>query len=284
MGRNICHGSDAVESAKKEIALWFPEGVVQYGLTSAVNRSKPKPSRKETEQHRLLEAVTTSSAIVFSLSCEDEPEMRMNFLLALEGTEDLSLQLMTQFIFTSTVLPFNEPSLAMDLPYKLNNTVCIFPERIQPLNNLDDRLLWADSPLLAYLTAQFRADRAEHQTPEPGNIRGTFHISDGATQAQIPEPSEHLTLKTQCKLAFTASDNRNTEAHSVTQTTQTLIVRWCTSRLSWIFSREDHSNVDIIYPRIIIFNFQGFNDVVVLNDVASSAIGLPLCSYRATGD
>ncbi|EGG00245.1 uncharacterized protein MELLADRAFT_75797 [Melampsora larici-populina 98AG31] len=37
MGRNICHGSDAVESAKKEIALWFPEGVVQYGLTSATN-------------------------------------------------------------------------------------------------------------------------------------------------------------------------------------------------------------------------------------------------------
>lgn len=29
-GRNICHGSDAVESAKKEIALWFPEGVIEY--------------------------------------------------------------------------------------------------------------------------------------------------------------------------------------------------------------------------------------------------------------
>lgn len=25
VGRNICHGSDAVESAKKEISLWFPE-------------------------------------------------------------------------------------------------------------------------------------------------------------------------------------------------------------------------------------------------------------------
>jgi len=25
LGRNICHGSDAVESAEKEIALWFPE-------------------------------------------------------------------------------------------------------------------------------------------------------------------------------------------------------------------------------------------------------------------
>jgi nucleoside-diphosphate kinase len=23
VGRNICHGSDAVESAQKEIALWF---------------------------------------------------------------------------------------------------------------------------------------------------------------------------------------------------------------------------------------------------------------------
>lgn len=25
----MCHGSDAVESAKKEIALWFKEGEVQ---------------------------------------------------------------------------------------------------------------------------------------------------------------------------------------------------------------------------------------------------------------
>ncbi|BGP54141.1 hypothetical protein JCM8202_003143 [Rhodotorula sphaerocarpa] len=31
VGRNICHGSDSVESAKKEIALWFgSEGVQQY--------------------------------------------------------------------------------------------------------------------------------------------------------------------------------------------------------------------------------------------------------------
>ncbi|KAF8911939.1 nucleoside diphosphate kinase [Gymnopilus junonius] len=30
VGRNICHGSDSVESAEKEIALWFPEGIIQY--------------------------------------------------------------------------------------------------------------------------------------------------------------------------------------------------------------------------------------------------------------
>ncbi|KAH6918953.1 nucleoside diphosphate kinase [Coprinopsis sp. MPI-PUGE-AT-0042] len=30
VGRNIIHGSDAVESAEKEIKLWFPEGVIQY--------------------------------------------------------------------------------------------------------------------------------------------------------------------------------------------------------------------------------------------------------------
>ena len=29
-GRNICHGSDGVESAEREIALWFPEGVQEY--------------------------------------------------------------------------------------------------------------------------------------------------------------------------------------------------------------------------------------------------------------
>lgn len=31
VGRNICHGSDAVESAEKEIALWFPATeIVEY--------------------------------------------------------------------------------------------------------------------------------------------------------------------------------------------------------------------------------------------------------------
>ncbi|KAJ3196600.1 nucleoside diphosphate kinase [Irineochytrium annulatum] len=30
IGRNICHGSDSVESAEHEIKLWFPEGVQEY--------------------------------------------------------------------------------------------------------------------------------------------------------------------------------------------------------------------------------------------------------------
>ena len=31
VGRNVCHGSDSVENAKKEIALWFNEGdLVSY--------------------------------------------------------------------------------------------------------------------------------------------------------------------------------------------------------------------------------------------------------------
>jgi len=30
VGRNICHGSDSVDSAEKEIKLWFPDGIVQY--------------------------------------------------------------------------------------------------------------------------------------------------------------------------------------------------------------------------------------------------------------
>merc|ERR1712029_1136407 len=34
VGRNICHGSDAVESAKHEIGLWFPEGLSQYKLST----------------------------------------------------------------------------------------------------------------------------------------------------------------------------------------------------------------------------------------------------------
>ncbi|TPX35119.1 nucleoside-diphosphate kinase [Synchytrium microbalum] len=30
VGKNLCHGSDAVESAEREIALWFPEGTLTY--------------------------------------------------------------------------------------------------------------------------------------------------------------------------------------------------------------------------------------------------------------
>ena len=30
VGKNLCHGSDSVESAEKEIGLWFPEGVKSY--------------------------------------------------------------------------------------------------------------------------------------------------------------------------------------------------------------------------------------------------------------
>ncbi|CCC10771.1 nucleoside diphosphate kinase [Copromyces sp. CBS 386.78] len=36
MGRNVCHGSDSVENAKKEIALWFkPEELNQWNHHSA---------------------------------------------------------------------------------------------------------------------------------------------------------------------------------------------------------------------------------------------------------
>jgi hypothetical protein len=33
--RNICHGSDSVENAEKEVALWFPEGVCTWNSHSA---------------------------------------------------------------------------------------------------------------------------------------------------------------------------------------------------------------------------------------------------------
>ncbi|XHF99181.1 hypothetical protein AWENTII_002689 [Aspergillus wentii] len=36
VGRNVCHGSDSVESAQKEIALWFkPEEISTYKQASA---------------------------------------------------------------------------------------------------------------------------------------------------------------------------------------------------------------------------------------------------------
>ena len=34
VGKNICHGSDSVESAQKEIGLWFPQGIKQWDRTT----------------------------------------------------------------------------------------------------------------------------------------------------------------------------------------------------------------------------------------------------------
>ncbi len=35
VGRNICHGSDSVESAQAEIGLWFPEGISEWSSAQA---------------------------------------------------------------------------------------------------------------------------------------------------------------------------------------------------------------------------------------------------------
>ena len=35
VGRNICHGSDSVEAAQAEIALWFPDGLNDYESSQA---------------------------------------------------------------------------------------------------------------------------------------------------------------------------------------------------------------------------------------------------------
>lgn len=46
VGRNLCHGSDAVESAQAEIALWFPEGLQKWSDHSAtwVYEDAPAPA------------------------------------------------------------------------------------------------------------------------------------------------------------------------------------------------------------------------------------------------
>ncbi|KAG1198212.1 hypothetical protein G6F70_006001 [Rhizopus microsporus] len=37
VGRNICHGSDSVESAEREISLWFPRGVKTVARSHSIH-------------------------------------------------------------------------------------------------------------------------------------------------------------------------------------------------------------------------------------------------------
>lgn len=43
VGRNVCHGSDAVESAKKEIALWFSKEEIQSWKSAQFDWIYEKP-------------------------------------------------------------------------------------------------------------------------------------------------------------------------------------------------------------------------------------------------
>jgi len=47
VGRNICHGSDAVASAQHEIGLWFPEGILGWDLSSAAWLYENPPASAE---------------------------------------------------------------------------------------------------------------------------------------------------------------------------------------------------------------------------------------------
>lgn len=48
VGRNVCHGSDSVESAENEIALWFPEGTSRWDSCAAAWIYE-KPVKASTE-------------------------------------------------------------------------------------------------------------------------------------------------------------------------------------------------------------------------------------------
>ncbi|CEG65820.1 Putative Nucleoside diphosphate kinase [Rhizopus microsporus] len=37
VGRNICHGSDSVESAEREIGLWFPRGIKTVARSHSIH-------------------------------------------------------------------------------------------------------------------------------------------------------------------------------------------------------------------------------------------------------
>lgn len=59
-GRNVVHGSDSVASAEREIALWFPEGVVEYvrAVDSVIYEwldGTPNPSETEKSSENKID-------------------------------------------------------------------------------------------------------------------------------------------------------------------------------------------------------------------------------------
>ncbi|KAF8742844.1 Homocysteine S-methyltransferase, partial [Rhizoctonia solani] len=72
VGRNICHGSDSIESAEKEINHWFPEGIVQYTddkatwIFDATNEVRRFDWRRSTSTSREAGGKPIANVPVFS--------------------------------------------------------------------------------------------------------------------------------------------------------------------------------------------------------------------------
>ncbi|KAF8760341.1 Homocysteine S-methyltransferase [Rhizoctonia solani] len=72
VGRNICHGSDSIESAEKEIKHWFPEGIVQYTddkatwIFDATNEVRRFDWRRSTSTSREAGGKPIANVPVFS--------------------------------------------------------------------------------------------------------------------------------------------------------------------------------------------------------------------------
>jgi len=63
IGRNICHGSDAVDAAQAEIALWFPEGLSQWVPAQApwvYENEFPTPSAPTSAEKLKIKVEVTS--------------------------------------------------------------------------------------------------------------------------------------------------------------------------------------------------------------------------------
>ena len=70
-GRNVVHGSDSVESAEREINLWFPEGVKDYPraldniiyewLDGTPEEDKKEDASKVTKTEEVIETTVTTT-------------------------------------------------------------------------------------------------------------------------------------------------------------------------------------------------------------------------------
>jgi len=149
VGRNLCHGSDAVESAQAEIALWFPEGLVAWNAHSAPwvyeNCADAGAAAPAKEEKKAKPKKKEMAFIKFALTCSPADNFDGLFAKIKADGEAKVHSLITSSSFTMEPLAFGIENMMISFQFDVNGSCTGKPTAIHEVENWVDTLIGDDA-------------------------------------------------------------------------------------------------------------------------------------------
>jgi nucleoside-diphosphate kinase len=149
VGRNLCHGSDAVESAQHEIALWFPEGLINWSAHSGPwvyeNCSDAAPAAAKAPEKKTKPKKKEMAFIKFALTCSPSDNFDPLFAKIKADGEAKVHSLITSASYSMEPLAFGIENMMISFQFDVNGSCTGKPTAIHEVENWVDTLIGDDA-------------------------------------------------------------------------------------------------------------------------------------------